>query len=1359
MSSTRSRRSLFTAALETLEQRRLLAADLQLDADFNDDGVATLDYAIGDYETVNDLLFLGDSVYAFGGGVSSDLSPPQFVNGLGVPNGTFLYQPPNVPTSFVIKTDLDGNVDTTFGMDGRGRIGNLPGLQGYVEFEQAPGADTVYVSRLDGFGEEASFSISRLTADLQVDPSFQTITIPLQLDTANIATNFDYGFDFDVDSFGNVTAGVFGIFDGVEFARTFQYDDTGSLQETGFVSRSAVTNQFQSSQRFVSEFGFRGVGALDDGNTLISFAVKQLEPVSGLVRDGTGGGVVTVGPSGSILATSSAGADVDGSSRYRSFHSSPDGRWALEIAADEGEVEVLSSQGLERLSPFRFTSSSSIPFRLEDVVFTEDGGIRYLTGSSGSADPFPGGTSADVYIVQESSNPALGYVYEFDGMRLADSLDQYAVGRSAALAPDGSVYVGGTLINLVRNDVQTGAPTDPLRINSIDPDAAIWRFAEPAVEADYTELDGLVTIEANEPSDGFFGTVETSWDTIIGDDLINGEGVMAFGDDDFNARDTLDGDRLDYTIDFETAGTYYVWLRMAGEDFRSDSVHVGLNGDAATFGGFGLAAPVADGSYQWVNFPNPLNNLPQRVQIEVTEPGVQTLNLWVREEGVMVDEIRVSNDPNYVPTETATPNVAPTIGSLTVSPNPVFASSVITLTANGVDDVDGTVEKVVFETVNSDLIASFVLEVDADGSDGFSTTVNLTDLVLKSPTFEPRFLLPGDILTFKATAEDDDGALGEPVFLSVLISEPVASGPQYDEVNGLVEIEAASPTTDAADAAAIQWQSNANINAIGDLELVTSDNVGFNSRDNLTGDVVEYDITFATPGTYYVWVRMAGETFRDDSVHVAFDGNPVTFGGFGLAPPPENAGTGYQWVNEPRELGRRVTVEVTEPGTYSLGLYIREDGVRVDEIRLSNDPNYDPAEPQENQAPTINSLAFNPDPYFVGQPLTVQAVGVEDVDGTVVSVEFSYVDLTNGQRTVVVDDDPSDGFSATFDTLLFLDRGTPSFRAVATDDDGAESDVTFGRVFASNVDTNGRAITELTTNPTSFLGDEPILVEATLTGDQSDLLGVAFFAETVVRDASVIKFDTDGSDGYSAVIPADFADFRSPFIEVYAIYADGAVAKRATDVPVLISRPFIQEDDGVYAIDAFSRTFERGFPQFFDGPAWVQRPDSPDAIDGRELTTATDTGFNSGDTVSGDAYTYVVDFTTTGTHYIWVRMAGDGFRSDSVHVGLNGQPATLGGFGLAGPVADGQYRWANGVNPLNGLPQRVQVQITETGTQELNLWIREDGVRVDEIRLSNDPDYNPSFAATTGFATAGMDDIGFASLFSDERLVEEEALV
>lgn len=102
--------------------------------------------------------------------------------------------------------------------------------------------------------------------------------------------------------------------------------------------------------------------------------------------------------------------------------------------------------------------------------------------------------------------------------------------------------------------------------------------------------------------------------------------------------------RLDYRIKFTKSGIHYVWIRAVGATTSDDSLHVGLDGKA-----FATATAIGDfpPSLGWTN--RLMNGT--LAMITVPSPGEHTLNLWMREDGAVIDKVVLTTSSTYRPSE------------------------------------------------------------------------------------------------------------------------------------------------------------------------------------------------------------------------------------------------------------------------------------------------------------------------------------------------------------------------------------------------------------------------------------------------------------------------------------------------------------------------------------------------------------------------------------------------------------------------------------------------------------------------------------------------------------------------------------
>jgi regulation of enolase protein 1 (concanavalin A-like superfamily) len=101
--------------------------------------------------------------------------------------------------------------------------------------------------------------------------------------------------------------------------------------------------------------------------------------------------------------------------------------------------------------------------------------------------------------------------------------------------------------------------------------------------------------------------------------------------------------RLDYQINFVKTGTYYVWVYGYGANGNDDSCHAGLDGqEIATCDNMSGW----NGRYAWSDgtLDGPVSTF------EITAVGVHTLNMYMREDGMIIDKVLLTANATYTPT-------------------------------------------------------------------------------------------------------------------------------------------------------------------------------------------------------------------------------------------------------------------------------------------------------------------------------------------------------------------------------------------------------------------------------------------------------------------------------------------------------------------------------------------------------------------------------------------------------------------------------------------------------------------------------------------------------------------------------------
>jgi hypothetical protein len=98
---------------------------------------------------------------------------------------------------------------------------------------------------------------------------------------------------------------------------------------------------------------------------------------------------------------------------------------------------------------------------------------------------------------------------------------------------------------------------------------------------------------------------------------------------------------------------------------------------------------------------------------------------------------------------------------------------------------------------------------------------------------------------------------------------------------------------------------------------------------------------------------------------------------------------------------------------------------------------------------------------------------------------------------------------------------------------------------------------------------------------------------------------------------------------------------------------------------------------------------------------------------------YWANFTTAGTHHVWVRMRGANQNDDSLHAGLDGTPGTRSDHISA---TSSTFVWTR--STLDGPPATVSVP--SAGLHRVSIWMQEDGTQLDKIVLSTNPAFQPT---------------------------------
>ena len=624
------------------------------------------------------------------------------------------------------------------------------------------------------------------------------------------------------------------------------------------------------------------------------------------------------------FATNTTGSSGD-SWTVTTSYSGYTGESALQALPNDGTNTLLNLTGPELTYEIEFqtpgtyyvflrgasdsSADDAVHVGLNGVGVTIDGGWGVSWGSTGGIFKWRNRhNSVDTTVVIPAAGRyTLNIWMREDGVvldKLWLSTDANAVAKDSTIAgpPESPTTGGGTATpTATSSPTPSPTPTDgPSPTPTATPSPTPTASPTPGSGGTaFLEANGEVVMEAehfatNTAGSGDNWVVTTSYSGYTGESAL-----QALPNDGTNTLLNLTGPELTYEIEFQTPGTYYVFLRGASDSSADDAVHVGLNGVGVTIdGGWGVSWGSTGGIFKWRNRHNSVDTT-----VVIPAAGRYTLNIWMREDGVVLDKLWLSTDANAVAKDSTIegPPESPTTGGGTATPT---ATSSPTPTGGPTATPTATPSPTPSPTPDN------------------TPTNTPTATATPSPT-------PGDTPTNTPTATPSPTPTASPT--------PGSGGTAFLEANGEVVMEAEHYATNTAGSSGDSWNVTTSYSGYtGESALQALPNDGTNTVMALTGPELTYEIEFQTPGTYYVFMRGTSESTSDDSVHVGLNGAAVTTdGGWGVV--WDDANGVFRWRNRHNSVD--TTVVIPAAGRYTLNIWMREDGVVLDKLWLSTDAN------------------------------------------------------------------------------------------------------------------------------------------------------------------------------------------------------------------------------------------------------------------------------------------------------------------------------------------------------------------------------------------------------------------------------------
>ena len=198
------------------------------------------------------------------------------------------------------------------------------------------------------------------------------------------------------------------------------------------------------------------------------------------------------------------------------------------------------------------------------------------------------------------------------------------------------------------------------------------------------------------------------------------------------------------------------------------------------------------------------------------------------------------------------------------------------------------------------------------------------------------------------------------------------------ETGGMLRFEAEQPTANtprSIDGTVYTWElgdSVAGFTGTGFMEAEPNDGTSVVAGWGTTSPELSYTITFANPGTYFVWLRAFAETGENASVHIGLNGASPTLATLGVS-----QFNTWKWTNSAAGSATPVAITVPAAGTHTFHVWMNDAGFRLDRVILTRNPNYTPevsADYWRNQ----NIYQIITDRFFNGNPSNDNVYGGAD---------------------------------------------------------------------------------------------------------------------------------------------------------------------------------------------------------------------------------------------------------------------------------------------------------------------------------------------------------------------------------------------
>lgn len=403
---------------------------------------------------------------------------------------------------------------------------------------------------------------------------------------------------------------------------------------------------------------------------------------------------------------------------------------------------------------------------------------------------------------------------------------------------------------------------------------------------------------------------------------------------------------LSYSVNFNTIGTYSIWLRRRQIGGGANSAYVGRNGTQ-------IGNSIDNGSgagWVWVKHTSTLS---------VTTIGQATFNLRRREDGYQVDKILLTTNAAFTPTATG-PTESPRCASCplvtaTTATNPtcsgatdgsatatatsgtapytfIWSNGATTSAVSGL--ASGTYTVTVTDAANCTASATAVLTAPS----ALTATITATNPTGGNANGAANLSTSGGTIPYAyfwsngATTQNITGLVegsytvtvtdGNNCTQTASATLSTATGPcTFQEVGGVLALEAENFSTQQQQSDPLVWMPNtAYAGAVGGTYMWTPDNATANMTYS-TGARLIFNVNIATAGTYNVYARRYALSASSNGARMGTDATALT---------GSDGGSNYnQWV------WVAFSSRTLSAGAHTIHIVRIEDGYAVDRIVLT----------------------------------------------------------------------------------------------------------------------------------------------------------------------------------------------------------------------------------------------------------------------------------------------------------------------------------------------------------------------------------------------------------------------------------------